>query len=42
MNVNQWGVITAAMVLSSLPVIIIFLVFSEQIENALTAGAILK
>jgi raffinose/stachyose/melibiose transport system permease protein len=42
MNVNQWGIITAAMVLSSLPVIIIFLVFSEQIENALTAGAILK
>jgi raffinose/stachyose/melibiose transport system permease protein len=42
MNVNQWGMITAAMVLSSLPVIIVFLIFSEQIENALTAGAILK
>jgi raffinose/stachyose/melibiose transport system permease protein len=42
MNVNQWGMITAAMVLSSLPVVIIFLIFSEQIENALTAGAILK
>ena len=34
--------IGAAMVISSLPVLIIYLIFSEQIENALTAGAILK
>jgi len=38
----QWGVIGAAMVMTSLPSIIIYLFFSEQIENALTAGAILK
>lgn len=39
---NQWGVIGAAMVIASLPILIIYLIFSEQIENALTAGAILK
>lgn len=39
---TEWGLIGAAMVISSLPTILIYLVFSEQIENALTAGAILK
>lgn len=39
---SQWGLIGAAMVLTSLPVLIIYFVFSEQIENALTAGAVLK
>ncbi len=39
---NQWGYIGATMVVASLPAIILYLFFSEQIENALTAGAILK
>ena len=44
MNIGTtaWGTIGAAMVLSSLPILILYLIFSEQIENALTAGAILK
>ncbi|MBA4347631.1 MAG: ABC transporter permease [Clostridiales bacterium] len=42
LGTNQWGVIGAAMVISSLPILIVYLIFSEQIENALTAGAILK
>lgn len=41
-GVADWGVIGAGMVIVSIPVIIIYLLFSEQIENALTAGAILK
>jgi ABC-type sugar transport system, permease component len=39
---TDWGIIGAAMIISSLPTVLIYLVFSEQIENALTAGAILK
>lgn len=44
MNIGttQWGQIGAAMVISSIPTILVYLFFSEQIENALTAGAILK
>ncbi len=42
MGTNEWGMIAAAMVVSSLPVIILYLIFSEQIEKAFTAGAILK
>lgn len=44
MNIGttQWGQIGAAMVIASLPTILIYILFSEQIENALTAGAILK
>ena len=41
-GLNQWGYIGATMVIASLPAIIIYLFFSEQIENALTVGAILK
>ncbi len=41
-GLNQWGHIGATMVVASLPAIILYLFFSEQIENALTAGAILK
>ena len=41
-GLNQWGYVGATMVIDSLPAIIIYLFFSEQIENALTVGAILK
>lgn len=41
-GINQWGYIGATMVVASLPAIVLYLFFSEQIENALTAGAILK
>ena len=39
---SEWGMIGAAMVVSCAAVLIIYLIFSEQIENALTAGAVLK
>lgn len=39
---THWGQIGAAMIISSIPTVIIYLLGSEQIENALTAGAILK
>lgn len=38
----QWGVMGAAMVMASVPSILIYMIFNEQIEKALTAGAILK
>ncbi|WP_214627660.1 carbohydrate ABC transporter permease [Paenibacillus agaridevorans] len=41
-GVTDWGLIGAAMILSSLPTMIVYSVGSEQIEKALTAGAILK
>lgn len=41
-GVSHWGQIGAAMIIVSLPTILIYLVANEQIENALTAGAILK
>ncbi len=41
-GVAHWGQIGAAMIITSLPMIIIYLIGNEQIENALTAGAILK
>lgn len=41
-GVSHWGHIGAAMLLTSLPVIIVYLIGNEKIENALTAGAILK
>ncbi len=41
-GVNHWGQIGAAMIITSLPTIIVYLIGNEQIENALTAGAILK
>ncbi len=41
-GVADWGQIGAVMILSSLPTVIIYLFGSKQIENALTAGAILK
>lgn len=41
-GVTDWGLIGAAMMLSSLPTIIVYFFASEKIEQALTAGAILK
>jgi raffinose/stachyose/melibiose transport system permease protein len=41
-GVTDWGKVGAAMILTSLPTIIVYLFGSEKIENALTAGAILK
>ncbi|RED61870.1 carbohydrate ABC transporter permease [Cohnella lupini] len=41
-GVSDWGLIGATMFLSSLPMIIVYMVGNEKIENALTAGAILK
>jgi len=41
-GVTHWGIVGAAMILTSLPTVIVYLMGSEKIENALTAGAILK
>lgn len=41
-GVSHWGQIGAAMIITSLPTIIVYIAGNEQIENALTAGAILK
>ncbi len=41
-GVSHWGQIGAAMIITSLPTIIIYMLGNEQIENALTAGAVLK
>ena len=41
-GVSDWGQIGAAMIISSIPTVIVYLISSEQIENALTAGSILK
>lgn len=41
-GVSDWGVIGAAMVLSSIPIMIVYCIGNKTIENALTAGAILK
>jgi raffinose/stachyose/melibiose transport system permease protein len=41
-GVSHWGQIGAAMIVTSIPTVLIYMFGSEQIENALTAGAILK
>jgi len=41
-GVSHWGQIGAAMVITSIPTVLVYLIGNEQIENALTAGAILK
>jgi raffinose/stachyose/melibiose transport system permease protein len=41
-GVNHWGQIGAAMIITSLPTIVVYMFGNEQIENALTAGAVLK
>lgn len=38
----DWGVIGAAMIISSIPICIVYVFGNSQIENALTAGAVLK
>jgi len=41
-GVSHWGQIGAAMIITSVPTILVYIIGNEQIENALTAGAILK
>ncbi len=41
-GVSHWGQIGAAMVITSIPTVLIYVLGNEQLENALTAGAILK
>lgn len=38
----HWGYIGAAMILASLPAMVVYTIGNKQIENALTAGSILK
>ncbi len=39
---TEWGMLCAALVLTSIPAILIYLFMSEKIEQALTAGSALK
>lgn len=39
-NVTEWGPIGAGLVIATLPTIIIYLVFSEQVQRSLIAGAV--
>lgn len=41
-GVRHWGQIGAAMIISSIPTIIVYMFGNEQLEKALTAGAIMK
>lgn len=41
-GVSHWGMIGAAMIMSSIPTIIVYCIGNKQIENALSAGAALK
>ncbi len=41
-GVRHWGQIGATMIITSLPTILVYLFGNEQLEKALTAGAILK
>jgi raffinose/stachyose/melibiose transport system permease protein len=41
-GVSHWGQIGAAMIVTSIPTVLVYLFGSEQLEKALTAGAILK
>lgn len=41
-GVSDWGQIGAAMIITSIPTVVVYMIGSEQIENAITAGAILK
>ncbi|OKP92689.1 carbohydrate ABC transporter permease [Paenibacillus sp. P32E] len=38
----SWGPLAAAMVISTLPILLAYVLFSEQMEKSFTAGAILK
>ncbi|MNP70219.1 L-arabinose transport system permease protein AraQ [compost metagenome] len=39
---TDWGAMGAAMTIASLPTVIIYMLFSEQVENALTVGSAVK
>lgn len=39
---TDWGAMGAAMVIGSLPTILIYMIFSEQVEKAMTVGAAVK
>ncbi|MCG8500537.1 MAG: carbohydrate ABC transporter permease [Firmicutes bacterium] len=39
---TDWGAMGAAMTIASVPTILIYMLFSEQVENALTVGASVK
>lgn len=39
---TEWGMLCAALVVTSIPAIILYLIMSEKIESALTAGSALK
>lgn len=41
-GINKWGYIGAAMVIASVPTLLVYVMFHNQVEKALTAGAILK
>lgn len=39
---TQWAPLSAAIMLASIPVIIFYMIFSEQVERSFSAGALLK
>lgn len=39
---TNWGAMGAAMTIASLPTVLIYMLFSEQVENALTVGSAVK
>lgn len=39
---TDWGAMGAAMVVASLPTVVIYILFSEQVEKAMTVGAAIK
>jgi raffinose/stachyose/melibiose transport system permease protein len=39
---TDWGAMGAAMTIASLPTVLIYILFSEQVENALTVGSAVK
>lgn len=41
-TITDWGAIGACLVLASIPTILMYLVFSEQVENALTVSGAVK
>ncbi|MDF2596855.1 MAG: binding-protein-dependent transport system inner rane component [Clostridia bacterium] len=41
-GVSHWGLIGAAMIMCSIPTVIVYCFGNKQIENSLTAGAVLK
>ncbi len=42
MYLTSWGPLGAAIVISTVPLLIFYFIFSEQVEKSFTAGAILK